>query len=91
MGRTQTAKALVVELSKRIKLANQRRNKLVNYLDKLKEKYSQGKISYSTYIETIYRRRDGKTISECIEHHNEYIKDCEKRIREERKKIVKKN
>ena len=91
MGRTQTAKALVVELSKRIQLAKQRKNELVNYINKLKESYSQEKISYARYVEIIHKHRDGKTIQEWIEYYNEYIKDCEKGIRQERKKIIKKN
>ncbi len=91
MGRTHSAKAVARELKHRINLANQKRNELVNYLIKLKKSYSQEKISYSRYIEIFYKSTDGKTITEWIDYYDWYIKDCEKRLRQERKKIIRTN
>ncbi|MBR9701454.1 DUF2341 domain-containing protein [Candidatus Pacearchaeota archaeon] len=85
MGRTRLAKATAVELSRIIHEAKQRKDVLVRYLERLNKHHSEGKISYDRYVEILHKHTDGRTISEWIEHYEDYIRDFEKKLRKEKK------
>ncbi|MFH1787273.1 MAG: hypothetical protein ABH811_00555, partial [archaeon] len=88
MGRTRLAKAVAGELKERIKVSEKRKRELILYLQRLKEIYSKGKISYSKHIEIIYSKRDGKTINEWIEYYDQEIISCEQKLKKQKKKII---
>ena len=89
MKRTRIARTTIEELRKRIQTAEKRKKEYIKYLQNLKDKYSQGEISYAFYIETIYKKTDGRNISEWIEYFEHYIKNCEKIIKKQKRTIVK--
>ena len=91
MGRTRTALASVVKLKQQIHLAKERKKYLEEYLQKLHQSYSKGKISYSFYIETLHLHRDGKTIEKWIHYYENYILECQDLIKKSRRKLIKKN
>jgi len=88
MGRTRLAKATVVELTKRIQLAKERKRILEKYFYDLRKQYSEGRISYAQYVEIIYKHTDGRTILEWIRYYDEYIQDCENRLRKEKRVVI---
>lgn len=71
--------------------AEEKKKELRGYIRQLYEKYSKKEISYSFYIETLYKKFDGKDVLEWIEHFEDYIKNCKKKIRQETRKLVMKN
>ena len=84
MKRLILHKTAINHLKEKIANAEEKKKELKEYIKKLYEKYSKREISYSFYIETLYRRFEGKDIHEWIEHFDDYIKDCRKRIKRER-------
>ncbi|MBU2053179.1 MAG: hypothetical protein KJ721_02975, partial [Nanoarchaeota archaeon] len=88
MGRTRLAKATIVELSKKIQEARQRKEFLTKYLEALSKHYSEGKISYERYIEITHKHTDGRTISELIEYYDKYIKNLADRSKKEKRIII---
>ncbi len=88
MGRTRIAKARIVELQSRVAFAQRKKTELILYTHKLKEKYLKKQISYSRYVEILYKKADGKTINQWIDYYDDYIKDCEKLIKEQKKKLI---
>ncbi|MCX6746691.1 MAG: hypothetical protein NTU63_00985 [Candidatus Pacearchaeota archaeon] len=90
MGRTRIAKAAIVELKEKVRKEERLRKGYSDYLKTLKENYSQGKISYATYVETLYKKRDGRNIPEWIDYLDKYDRDYKKEIGKQEKAITKK-
>ena len=91
MGRSRPAIAIVSELRLRKQECNRRKQVLERYLQKLHEKYLRKEIPYSRYIETIYKKTDNKTLYEWIKYYEDYIKDCEERIKKQKIKLIARN
>ncbi len=89
MGRGHVAKATIVELQNKIALAKKQKKQLILYIHKLKKKYSQQQISYSKYIEILYKRVNGKNIKQWIDYYDDYIKECEKLIQKQKSQLIK--
>ncbi len=89
MVRTRVARTTIEELRRRIQLAEKAKEEYTEYLQKLEEKYTRNEISYSDYIESIYQHREGRTIQEWIEYFDYYIQECKKRIKEQKRDIIK--
>jgi hypothetical protein len=90
MGRTREAKAIIVELKKRIEQSENIKQGLIKYLQNLRKKYLEGRFSRRQYLETIYKKRKRKDIREWIEYYDEYIGKCEKEAKQQRQVIIKK-
>ncbi|MDD5700217.1 MAG: hypothetical protein PHH00_03435 [Candidatus Nanoarchaeia archaeon] len=75
-------------LKARIAESEEKKRELKEYIRQLHEKYSRKEISYSFYIETLYKKFDGKDVLEWVEHFEDYIKDCRKRIKKEVRTLV---
>ncbi|MBI4116749.1 hypothetical protein HY449_03320 [Candidatus Pacearchaeota archaeon] len=88
MGGTRLAKARIAELKKRIAHAEQKKKEFSDYLRGLKQKYHRGEISYSSFLEHFYQKRNGLNLKEWLLHFDDYIKDCKKEIRKERIKLL---
>ncbi len=75
--------AILKNLKEKIADAEEKKRKLREYIRQLHEKYSKKEISYAFYIETLYKKFDGRDVREWIEHFDDYIRDCKKRVRKE--------
>ena len=64
MGRTRTDRITIEELERRIRVAELKKNKILDYLKKIKDSYAIGNITYSEYTEKLNLKREGKTIYE---------------------------
>jgi len=73
MGRVQAARALVEKLIRRKQECEQRKKILESYLQRLHENYSKHEISYSRYVEILYKKTDGKILHEWIEYYEQSI------------------
>src|SRR3989344_2508749 len=91
MGGTRIARGRVAELKKKISHAEEKKKEFSDYLKNLKQKYRNGEISYSTFLETFYKKRNGLNIQEWISHFDDYIKECKKEISKERRVLFKTN
>ena len=89
MGRTHLARTTIVELRRRLKESEKRREELANKLKEIKKQYHQKQISHESYLEHIYKKIGKRTIHEWIEYYEKYIEYCEKKIKEERKILIK--
>jgi len=90
MGRTRIAKAIILSLREKINLAEKGEKYFLDYLNKLEEKYQKGEIFYDFYVETIYKHFEGRTIKGWIEYYDNYIKGCKKKIKEQKKTLLRK-
>ncbi|MFH1585844.1 MAG: NosD domain-containing protein [archaeon] len=79
MGRVRTVR-IIDDLEKKIRIANLRKGKIIDYLQELKDSYAFGKISYFDYKKKLNLKRNGRTIYEWIHYYYDYIEDCEKKI-----------
>jgi len=61
------------DLKKRIVALKENKEKLMDYLAELKKNYSDGKISYSVYMNALSKKKDGKTVPEWIHYYEDYI------------------
>src|SRR3989344_2539247 len=91
MGGTRIARGRVAELKKKISHAEEKKKEFSDYLKNLKQKYRNGEISYSTFLETFYQKRNGLNIQEWVSHFDDYIKECRKEISKERRVLFKTN
>src|SRR3989344_4465567 len=88
MGGTRIARTRVAELKKKISHAEEKKKEFSDYLKNLKQKYRNGEISYSTFLEHFYLKRSGLNLNEWLGHFDEHIKECNKQIRKERIKLL---
>ena len=90
MRGTRTARTIVDELGKKIGFAENKKKEFLDYLKKLNYRYNSGQIPYSSYVESLYLNRNGRTINEWIEYFDDYINNCKKNIKKQEKEIIKK-
>ena len=90
MGRTQLARTTLVELKKRISEAQKYKKLVIKHLQDIKKNYDSGKITYSDYVERLHKHTDGRNLHELVDYYERYIQRCEKLIKKEKKKIIKK-
>jgi hypothetical protein len=89
MGRTNLDLA-IAKLRHEIKICEEYRKKLLNYIEKLKDKCINKQITYCEYEVLKDKKLDGKTISEWINHYDSHIIKCEKNIQKEIRKFKRK-
>jgi len=89
MGRVRAARALVEKLIRRKQECEQRKKILESYLQRLHESYSKHEISYSRYIEILYKKTNGRTLHKWIEYYEQSIVNCEKEIKRQKRSIAK--
>ena len=89
MGRIGLARASIENLRKSIQVAEKAKREITEYLQKLHQSYSQERISYSNYVETLHRHFDGKTLQEWIEYYDHYVNECKKSIKDHKRDVVK--
>ena len=88
MKKTILSRAAFNSLREKIAQSEEKKRELKDYIRELHERYSRQEISYSFYVETSYKKFDGKDVQEWIEYFEDYIKDCKKRIRKEVKVLA---
>jgi hypothetical protein len=81
------ARLVIADLRDRISSCEASKNKLLTHLEALKISLNEGKISYEEFLQKLSSPVDGKTIHGWISYYDAYIKDCERRINEQEKKI----
>src|SRR3990167_4650148 len=91
MGGTRTAGSRIAQLKEKIVHAQEKKKEFSDYLKNLKQKYHRGEISYSTFLETFYQKRNGLNLQEWVQHFDDYIKECKKEIAKERRVLTKTN
>ncbi len=89
MGRTRLAKASIVGLREKIRVAKERKEYFERYLRELLQDYLKDKISREFYLKTEYKKFDGKTIREWIVYYDNYIKECGALINKYQKDVIK--
>ncbi len=77
---SKLSKAHIEHLHQRKHHSETRKRELIEYLEKLKESYKKGLVSYSKYLETIHLKRDGRTIEEWIHFYHFEVLECHKKI-----------
>ncbi|RLG09344.1 hypothetical protein DRN73_10085, partial [Candidatus Pacearchaeota archaeon] len=91
MGRTrQLSKAYLKHLKERKENSEKRKKELIRYLEKLKQAYKKGIISYSRYVEIIHHKKDNRTIEEWIYFYHLESLECHKKIQRHLNHIIKK-
>ena len=84
MGRThilsKPSKAHISHLHTRKTDSEKRKKELITYLEKLKQKYNQGEITYARYVEIIHEKRNGRTIEEWIHYYHLESLECHRKI-----------
>jgi len=85
MGRANLAKARARDIIERLNESKTREEKVKDYLKQLKEKYSENKISYSTYVETIHKKTDGRNLFEHVELYRDEVKKCKDELARRKK------
>jgi len=83
MGLTRKDESIVVRLSSGIEEAKENKNKILGYVNGLKEKCENREITYSEYEQLLNKKRDGKTIKQWLGVYDSYIKDCGSKIENE--------
>jgi surface protein len=91
MGRTKIARDVIGKITQNISQAKSSKEQYSRYLNTLKKRYSQGKISYEKYIEELYKKREGRTLDEWVEYIDRYHNTCKKEIKKQKKTIKRKN
>jgi DNA-directed RNA polymerase specialized sigma24 family protein len=91
MGRTRIARDIIGKINWNLKQAKSSKEEYSNYLKKLKERYSQGKISYADYVQELHKKREGRNLTEWIDYLDKYHDVCKKEIKKNKKIITRKN
>jgi len=86
MGRTRLDRA-VAKLKKEIQTCENYKKRILNYVEKIKDKHLSGDITYYEYEQLIQRELQGKKIQEWLDIYDSYIKKCEKNIKKEIRKF----
>ena len=90
MRRTDLERAIAL-LKKDIEKYQNYKKRILDYVEKLKNKCLKKEITYFEYEQLIAQKLDGKTVQEWIDYYNSRITHIEKRIeREVRKTKIKK-
>ncbi|MFH1585407.1 MAG: LamG-like jellyroll fold domain-containing protein, partial [archaeon] len=84
MGRTRILRITLEELEHRIRVAELRKYKILKHLQKLKDSYALGEISYFDYTKKLNKKRNGQTIYEWIHYYHNYLEECEKKVQEQK-------
>lgn len=71
-------------MRKKITYADGKRKEFLHYVENLKRQHQHGRISYPDFLETFYKKHDGKNVNEWIEHLEYYIMECKREINRER-------
>ncbi|MGY4884634.1 MAG: right-handed parallel beta-helix repeat-containing protein [Nanobdellota archaeon] len=88
MGRTRLAKALVSSLQRNKEASQKRKEALVDYLKRLNQAHVNQKISGAEYVETLYKKNNGRNIKEWVDYYDNYSKNCEKAIQRQNAQII---
>jgi len=83
-------RGIVEKLKGKIQEAEENKQKLLAYIHQLKDKVVKRELSYSDYEEALEQKRKGKTLHEWLDFYQDYIKNCEKKISEHKKKKTRK-
>ncbi|MDO8528845.1 MAG: hypothetical protein Q7S06_03060, partial [Nanoarchaeota archaeon] len=90
MGRTGRERTRIDALRNNINSVEKSKKEYSNYLQRLKDYHSLGRISYSRYVEILHEKRNGRNINEWIEHLDKHQKECKKEISNQKKSQARK-
>ena len=89
MGRTRIAQALIRDLKEKKENSRKRKNELIDYLKRLNQAHFNKKLSGAEYVETLHKKNDGRNIKEWVDYYENYSKNCEKEIKNQKKELIK--
>jgi len=91
MRGTSISVDLAAELEKRIERAKKNKSQILGSINFIKEKCLKKIITYSEYEQLLNKKRNGRSLSEWVEHYDEYIELCKSMLnRESRTRKIKK-
>ncbi|MEM4271032.1 MAG: hypothetical protein QXO70_02980 [Candidatus Pacearchaeota archaeon] len=90
MKTADIAKLTLEELKKRVEFCEKEKQKLINYLQDLKDKFLEKKLTYEEYEKIYNSPYEGKNIQEWFDYYENYVKDCKERIKVLERKILSK-
>ncbi len=73
-----------INFKKLIYSAEKSKKEFSDYLTRINEDYSKGKISSSAYTKILSQKKNGKTIQEWIKYFERYEEECKKRLKKKR-------
>ncbi len=79
----------IEKYKKKIEKCQTNKEKALSYIHQLKDKVVKRELAYSEYEEILEKKLRGKTLHEWLDYYDSYIKACEKRIKKERNKKIK--
>jgi hypothetical protein len=88
MKTADLAKLTLEELKKRIDFCEKQKQKLINYLQSLKDKFLAKELTYQDYEKIVNAPYESKNVSEWFEYYDTYIKDCKERIKSQETRIL---
>jgi len=91
MGRAHLVGNTIVELNRRIQQCEKNKEKLLSYVQSIKDKCLNREITYSEYEDLLNKKRKGKTIQGWLDHYDSYIKQCRELIKHEKRKTFSRN
>jgi len=89
MGRTRIAKAVINDLKEKKESSQKRKNELIEYVKRLNHAHLNEKVSGARYVEILHKKNDGRNIKEWVEYYENYSKNCEREIKNQKRKIIK--
>ena len=87
MGRTRVERAIAL-LKKEIESAKVGKKRILNYVEKIKNKCLDKEITYYEYEHFIHKKYDGKTIQQWLDYYDKIIHANEKKIGREIQKTI---
>ena len=81
MRRTRLERSIIAELEAKIKEIENYKKKLLAYIHHIKDKCLNREITFSDYESLLNEKQNGKKLHEWLEHYEEYIDKCKKRIK----------
>ena len=79
--------SILTELEKRIEICKKNKKEILEYIQRIKDKCLYREISYSEYEFLLKQKINGKTIEEWFNYYDSYIEICEKRIKNQERKL----
>src|SRR3989344_4533225 len=85
MRRVRQARASIASLRERIIQCEHRKKHLQAHLQALKQQWQKGELTYAEYENFLNKDHSGKTIHQWFTHYDNYIAQCEEKIRSHEK------
>jgi len=86
MGMGRSGKEAVIELNRGIELCETNKEKILDYVQEIKERCLNKELTFSEYEALLNEKLDGKTIQDWLEYYDSFIERCKKKIKSKKRK-----